>query len=64
MFKAPINRVVLTVDTKYVRNFTSILKMAAIQNNSSVDPSDYVNIMGKVISVPTAIAAFAIVSIS
>lgn len=56
MFKAPINRVVLTVDTKYVRNFTSILKMAAIQNNSSVDPSDYVNIMGKVISVPTAIA--------
>lgn len=56
MFQAPINNVVVTVETKYVKNFTSILRMAAIQNGSSVDPSDYVNIMGKVVSVPKAIS--------
>jgi hypothetical protein len=56
MFKAPINNLVVTVETKYVKNFTSILRMAAIQNGSSVDPSDYVNIMGKVVSVPKAIS--------
>lgn len=56
MFKAPLNKVVVTVETKYVRNFTSILKMAAIQNDTSIEPADYVNIVGKVVSVPKKIS--------
>lgn len=56
MFQAPLDKVVVTVDTKYVRNFTSILKMAAIQNNSSIEQADYVNIMGTVISAPKHIS--------
>lgn len=56
MFSAPLNKVVVTVDTKYVRNFTSILKMAAIQNNTSIEPADYVNIIGKVVSVPKSVS--------
>lgn len=55
MFQAPFDKVVVTVETKYIRNMTSLLKMAAIQNNTSIDPADYVNIVGKVISVPFAI---------
>lgn len=56
MFKAPLNKVVVKVDTKYVRNFTSILKMAAIQNDTSIEPADYVNIMGTVVSVPIKVS--------
>jgi len=56
MFKAPLDKVVVTVDTKYVRNFTSILKMAAIQNDTSIEPADYVNIMGTVVSAPKSIS--------
>lgn len=56
MFKPPLDKVVVVVDTKYVRNFSSILKMAAIQNNSSIEAADYVNIMGTVVSTPKAIS--------
>lgn len=53
---APINNVIIQMETKYIKNFTSILKMAAIQNNTSIDPSDYVNIIGTVISAPKSIS--------
>jgi len=49
------NNVIVEVSTKYISNISSILKMAAIQNMSSVDPADYVNIMGTVVSVPSCI---------
>lgn len=54
--QSAVNRVVVQVETKYVRNFTSILRMAAIQNNTSIEPADYVNIVGKVISAPKSIS--------
>lgn len=56
MFQAPLDKVVVKVDTKYIRNFTSILKMAAIQNNSSIEQADYVNIVGTVVSQPKKIS--------
>lgn len=55
-FQAPIDKVVVMVETKYIKNFTTIMKMAAIQNNTSIEPADYVNIVGKVISVPFRIS--------
>lgn len=49
------NKVVVKVKTKYIRNFTKIMKIAAIQNNTSIEPADCVNIVGEVISVPKKI---------
>lgn len=56
MIQSAVNKVIVQVKTKYIRNFTSILKMAAIQNNSSIDPSDYCNIIGTVVSAPKSIS--------
>src|SRR6185503_16913859 len=36
-------------------NISNILKVAAIENNSSVDPSDLVQIVGEVVSIPERI---------
>jgi co-chaperonin GroES (HSP10) len=52
---APDNNIIVQVKTKYIRNFTKILRMAAIQNNTSIEPADYVNIIGTVVSVPKRI---------
>jgi len=56
MFQAPINKVIVKFKTKYIKNFTSIMKMAAIQNNTSIEPADYVNIICEVVSVPKKIS--------
>lgn len=56
MFQAPINNIVLELKTKWIRNFTSLMKIAAIQNNTSVEPADFVQITGKVISVPKEVS--------
>lgn len=57
MFVAPVNNVVLSLTTKWIRNFTSLMKMAAIQNNTSIEPADFVQITGKVVSVPKEISS-------
>lgn len=57
MIQAPINNVIVQIKTKYIRNFTSLLKMAAIQNNTSIEPSDYCNIIGTVVSAPMSISS-------
>lgn len=56
MFQSPINNVIVKVQTKYIRNFTSLLKIAAIQQGTSIEPMDYVNIIGEVVSVPKVIS--------
>jgi len=55
MFQSPSNHVMVLPERKYIGNITTLLKSAAIQNFASVDPSDIVNITGKVISVPKMI---------
>lgn len=49
---SPTNKVIVTVKHKYIGNISDLLKRASIQNNSSVDPTDVVNIVGEVVSVP------------
>lgn len=49
---SPSNKVIVTVKHKYIGNISDLLKRASIQNNSSVDPTDVVNIVGEVVSVP------------
>jgi co-chaperonin GroES (HSP10) len=55
MLTAPLDDIIIKVKTKYISNITTLLKRSAIQNNASVDPMDYVNITGEVISIPKSI---------
>lgn len=49
---SPSNKVIVRVKHKYISNISDLLKRASIQNNSSVDPTDVVNIVGEVVSLP------------
>lgn len=55
MIVSPTNKIIVSVKHKFISNITDLLKRSAIQNNSSVDPTDYVNITGEVLSVPKRI---------
>jgi co-chaperonin GroES (HSP10) len=55
MFQAIENKVIVEVTQKYIGNISNILKIASIENNSSVDPVELVNIVGKVVSLPTTV---------
>ena len=56
MIQAAENKVVVKVATKYISNITSIAKIAAIQNNSSIHIEDVVNIQGEIVSLPISIS--------
>ncbi len=56
MIQSPENKVIVSVPTRYIKNMTDLLKRSAIQNNSSVDQTDFVQITGTVISVPKRIS--------
>lgn len=56
MLQAGFNNVIVKVTTKYIRNFTDLLRVAAIQHGSTIEPNDYVNIIGEVVSVPKGIS--------
>ena len=55
MIQPTHNNVLIKVKHKYIKNITSILKRAAIQNGASVDPNECVNILGEVIMLPKKI---------
>lgn len=55
MIKAPLNSIIVKVKTKYIGNMTDIMRLAHIQNNSSIQPANLVNIMGEVVSLPMSI---------
>lgn len=55
MIQSAANDVIVKIPTKYINNFSSIMKTAAIENNSSVHLEDLVNIKGKVVSLPRVI---------
>jgi len=46
------NNLIVKIKTKYVRNFTSILKQAQLVNQTEFNAADLVNIVGEVVSVP------------
>lgn len=55
MIQSAINNVIVKFKTKYIKNFTTIGKIAAIQNNTSIEPADMVNIVCEVVSAPKSI---------
>lgn len=56
MIKCPLNKVVVQVETKYHKNFSNMIKRANMNPSSQVNPADYVQILGKVVSVPDVIS--------
>ena len=56
MIQAPANKIIVHPVAKYTRNITDLMKRSAIQNGASVDPSEIVNIVGEVVSVPLQIS--------
>lgn len=50
-----MNNLVVKVKTKYIGNISKLLQLSAIQNGSSVDSVDLVNIVGEIVSLPKII---------
>lgn len=55
MIQAAENNLFIKIDTPYIGNITDVLRVSAIANGSSVDPTDIVNIIGEVVSIPKTI---------
>ena len=56
MLQSVQNNVFVKVDHKYIGNISNLMRIASIQNGASVDPSQFVNIMGTVVSIPKSIS--------
>jgi hypothetical protein len=55
MINCPIDNVVVQVETKYHKNFSNMIKRANMNPGSQINPADYVQVVGRVISVPDEI---------
>ena len=58
MFQSTLNNIIVKIKHKYISNITDVMKIASIQNNSSVQLADVVNIVGEVVSVPLEISTW------
>jgi len=56
MIESSQNIVMVQVATKYISNITDIMRLSAIQNNTSVKAEDVVNIVGNIVSLPRSIS--------
>lgn len=56
MFHSHVNNVVVKVKTKYHKDFGMMMKRAAINPTSQINPADYVNITGEIVSIPKFIS--------
>lgn len=56
MIEAPENKLIVYPKVKYTKNITDLMRRSAIQHGSSVDPTDIVNIVGEVMSIPKHIS--------
>ncbi len=56
MLQSPENKIIVQVTTRYIKNMTELLRRSMIQQGSSLHQQDFVNITGKVISIPKRIS--------
>ena len=56
MIRNAENKVIVTVKTKYIKNFTDIMKVAQLQNQNTVKAEDIVNIVGEIVSIPNTVS--------
>lgn len=52
MFQPPENKVVIRVVNKFIKAITNIHRITSVQNDTSINPSDYVTIVGEVVALP------------
>ena len=50
------NKVLVKVTNKYIQAVTDILRLSALQNNTSIDPADFVQIQGEIVALPKSIS--------
>lgn len=55
MFQPTENKVLVRVLSKHIQAVTNILRLSALQNNTTIDPADFVSITGEVIALPKII---------
>ena len=56
MIQAPTNKVIVHPKTRYIKHITDLMKRSSIQNGATVDPTDVVNIVGEIVSLPLQIS--------
>lgn len=56
MFQSPINNIVIKIDVRYLEDLTSAIRMANLHPGTTINPADYANIIGTVVSLPKAIS--------
>lgn len=49
------NHVIVTIDTKYISDLYNMIRRAALNPGSQINPADYVQITGQVVSAPKSI---------
>jgi hypothetical protein len=56
MLQSPQNKVIVSVKSKYIKDFGDLTKRISIEDNTSVHLEDLVNIVGTVESLPVSIS--------
>jgi hypothetical protein len=56
MFQPPINKVVVTVETKHIGSVTNIMRAANLNPGSQLNPADLVQIVGTVVALPKSVS--------
>lgn len=56
MIQSPFNNIIVKIDTKYLEHFGTMIKVANMNYASQINPADYVNIVGEIVSAPKAIS--------
>lgn len=49
---SPLNNVLVTIDSKFTQNVTNAIRMANLNPNVQINPADYCQIIGDIVSVP------------
>lgn len=55
MFQPPINNILVKVSTKYIGNYSDIMKAANLNPQNRLNPLDLVQIVGTVVALPKAL---------
>lgn len=55
MFRSPLNRLIISIDNKYVSHLQNAIRRANINPGTQINPANYVTVIGKVESVPLEI---------
>jgi co-chaperonin GroES (HSP10) len=54
-FRAPTNKIVVAVRQKFLRGITNVVRAANLTESNQINPLDWVNLQGEVVSLPTQI---------